>query len=483
MKILVGLFFFFFFFHVYSHSCPSTLEGLTGTVVNQTSPTFGLDILDANQGFIPAIPCTVVFCNSTDDVINAVKYAATYNITPAVRSGRHSYMAYSVLSSSLVIDVSQLSEITDLGQGTIKFGAGVRLIEAYDFASRLNLIFPGGTCPNVGLSGFVLGGGYGFWARKFGLAIDSLESVDIVLPNGELVTANETYYSDLFWACRGAGNGNFGVVVSLTLTLTQIPSSQLISKYVINWNGEQQSAIIDYWQEWLQTIPDELTANLVVYHASIDSNGVFLGNGPDLQYIIAPLLKIGVVVSYNISTMSYRDAILRITGCQNFTQCLEEGRQNPTPTTHGFRGKSSYVDTPLSSTGIQTLLAYMQGQSYHNNCSGCQMTAVMFDSYGGVINTVPSNLTAFPHRDMMFHMQTLIYWNSTSQFGQQANTWVQGFYNDMLQHVSPYAYFNYIDGDVTDWEDAYFSTNLPRLLDVKQTYDPSTLFRYPQSLP
>jgi len=116
------------------------------------------------------------------------------------------------------------------------------------------------------------------------------------------------------------------------------------------------------------------------------------------------------------------------------------------------------------------------------NCSGCGATAVMFDSYGGQINTWASDWTSFPHRNMLFHIQTLIYWNNNTLSREPATSWIDHFYNDMLSYVSPFAYVNYIDGNLQQWAYAYYADNFPQLATIKAKYDPLDLFHYAQSI-
>jgi len=203
----------------------------------------------------------------------------------------------------------------------------------------------------------------------------------------------------------------------------------------------------------------------------------------DLKPILAPLLSVGTVLDFNITTIGLRTAILEIAGCNNFTECLEVGRQAPVPVDRGFRGKSSYVESTISLSGIQLLLQYMQGPLFIENCTSCGVIAVMIDSYGGKINSFSPNDTAFPHRSMSYHIQTVAYWTNTSLYSTMVNSWVNTFYSAMQPFVTPYAYFNYIDKDLQHWGNAYFATNYQQLQYIKNKYDPSNLYLYPQSIP
>ena len=109
--------------------------------------------------------------------------------------------------------------------------------------------------------------------------------------------------------------------------------------------------------------------------------------------------------------------------------------------------------------------------------------AILLDSYGGAINRVPADATAFVHRDAIFSCQFLAYWGGAPGDQSTSLSWIRGFYRAMRPFVSGFAYQNYIDRDLTTWRNAYYGSNYDRLVDVKAQYDPDDLFRFRQSIP
>ena len=110
---------------------------------------------------------------------------------------------------------------------------------------------------------------------------------------------------------------------------------------------------------------------------------------------------------------------------------------------------------------------------------------MVFDSYGGAINAVQPDSTAFVHRDALACIEYSVSWGpgaSTLGDGRRADSWL----GDTQGQLAPYshgAYQNYIDPTLTDWKAAYYGSNLPRLVDVKRSYDPDDVFHFAQSIP
>src|SRR5262249_18481529 len=156
-------------------------------------------------------PRGIVYCRDELDVENAVRWARAWNVPISVRSGGHSYEAFS-LGPGLVIDLTGLDRVTfDPSTGPIVGPPRIPLLAFFRGLAADGLPVPGGTCAGVGLGGLTLGGGVGFLTRKWGLTSDNVRGLRVVLASGERVAASGTQHADLFWACRGGG-GSFGIV-------------------------------------------------------------------------------------------------------------------------------------------------------------------------------------------------------------------------------------------------------------------------------
>ena len=152
--------------------------------------------------------------------MHTIRWARRHRVHLVPRSGGHSYGGYST-TSGVVLDVSRLSQVCVSG-GRAVVGAGALLVDVYAALAAHGRMIPAGTCPSVGIAGLTLGGGHGYASRKLGLACDALTALTIVTASGEVRHCDARRHADLFWACRGGGGGNFGVVTSFTFRTTPV---------------------------------------------------------------------------------------------------------------------------------------------------------------------------------------------------------------------------------------------------------------------
>lgn len=209
-------------------------DTLTGRVVAPWDPGYDDARLDYNARFDDIHPGLIVFCQTVQDVEEAVRWARRHRIRLRIRSGRHSYEAYSILNRGLVIDVSAINHIDcDPDEGTAQIGAGAQLIDVYQTLwDQGRVTVPGGSCATVGIAGLTLGGGFGLVSRQFGLTIDAVESMQMIDARGRRVDAAPEVHDDLFWALRGGGTNNFGVVTEFTFQTFPVG---LVTIFSLQW--------------------------------------------------------------------------------------------------------------------------------------------------------------------------------------------------------------------------------------------------------
>jgi FAD/FMN-containing dehydrogenase len=468
-------------------------KDLAGPLVRPGEASYGTARLLFDPRFDGQRPAGIAYVASAHDVSTCLAFARKFKVPFAARSGGHSYAGWSGNTNGLIIDVSRLKAVAVPG-ATATVGAGTRLIDFYRGLAAKGRAVPGGSCPTVGIAGLALGGGIGVTARAHGLTCDNLESLQIVTANGAVLTAtaDPAHNSDLFWACRGGGGGNFGVVTSFTFRTRPAPSPVLFS---LHWPWSQAAKVIAAWQSWAPHAPDALWSNLHLAAApggttpSIRVGGTYLGSVSGAAKLLDQLYaKAGSHPSTTFlsNPEPYLNAMLVEAGCSSlgYQAChlpwyASGGQLARQPQF----AKSDFFTTPLSSAGIATLLAGIVAlQRVHGAAGGAG--GVAFDALGGAVNRVAPSATAFVHRNALFSAQYTTGWtNGAASAGiSNQHAWLRSFWSSMRRYASGQAYQNYIDPDLANWQQAYYGGNYARLSAIKRKYDPAGLFTFPQAI-
>ena len=200
--------------------CPSRAaralrSAVRGRVLFPRTPGYNSERLVYNLRYDGVRPQAVVQPLDTRDVQAVVNWANRFDVRIVARSGGHSYAGYSTTGNGVVVDLSRLRGIRVAG-GRATVGPGAQLIDVYSKLASRGLLVPAGSCPSVGIAGLALGGGHGLSGRRFGLTTDNLAAATIVTADGRARRVDANTNEDLYWACRGGGGGNFGIVTSLT---------------------------------------------------------------------------------------------------------------------------------------------------------------------------------------------------------------------------------------------------------------------------
>jgi FAD/FMN-containing dehydrogenase len=326
------------------------------------------------------------------------------------------------------------------------------------------------------VGGLALGGGVGLAGRALGTTSDNIRSLTIVTANGRALTANARQNSDLYWACRGGGGGNFGIVTGFTFTTHAVSTA---SYFFASFAWDDVGDVVARWQHWGPNAPPELFSLCSLGTGPggpvLNVFGQYMGSSSALRRVLGGLTTAAQPRSLQVGTSPYMDLILRWAGC--LSESPAECRRPPY---EPFAAKSSYVLSPMSGRGIATMASWIERRQRQSSLGS---GAIILDSYGGAINSVPAGATAFVHRDALYSCQFAAYWGGGPGAQSAALSWIRGFYAAMRPFVSRYAYQNYIDPDLTSWKNAYYGSNYDRLVDVKRQVDPDDLFRFKQSIP
>ncbi|MEU1517873.1 FAD-binding oxidoreductase [Streptomyces sp. NPDC005811] len=458
---------------------------LDGTLVRPGDASWTTARQLYNTRFDNLKPAAVAYVAHADDIRTVLSYARAHRTKVAIRNGGHSYGGWSSGDGRLIVDVSKLRTVRASGSSAV-VGAGAKLIDVYRALAAKGVTIPAGSCPTVGVSGLVLGGGHGVVSRAYGLTCDSLTQATIITADGKQLVTSATQNKDLFWALRGAGNGNFGVVTELRFKTHAAP--QAVTGY-LTWPWSKAAAVVKAWQEWGPSQPDEIWSSLHLENSAGGTPRVAvaafcIGTYGQLQNAVDRLAdRVGAPASsVSLRRKGYEEAMEAYAGCSSFSadaQCHLPG-STPGRSPQGKLGRETYTarsdffDRSLSSAGVQTLLK--QITSVQGGAGSIALTAL-----GGAINRVSPTATAFVHRRSRMLAQYIVSWRAGTT-GSTAQSWLNTAHKAMGPYASGAAYQNYADPTLTNWRKAYYGDALPRLTQLKKQYDPTGFFTYPQAL-
>lgn len=442
-----------------------SFEALSGRVIFPCSMEYEQARQEWNRA-IQKFPIIIVYCYSVEDVQNAVCWAVCNGVGIRIRSGGHHYEGYSIGNDVLVIDVSHMKQIKlDEADNSVSLQSGVQNRELYDYLGARDYPFPGGTCPTVGVSGYTLGGGWGYSSRYLGLGCDSLIALEMINYQGNLLKADNNHNSDLFWACRGAGGGNFGVVTSMTFKLpSKIAQVTLIELEYLDASSSVMASFLNIWQEWLTVLDERMTINASLYNSADDGMGIygkglFYGSAAEAAQILQPFEQIGIVLSLN--EMSFLAAMQQI--------------QDAYPDSEKFQSTGRFVNRKYSLKEIDTIVELIQERA-----EGSVYTAVSVYALGGKVSEVGKQCTAFYYRDVAYIIGIQSVWEQ-DRYAAANRFWL--YYKfQYLKQLTVGSYVNFPYNCLEDYEEEYYGANMCRLRQIAGQYDPMNIFSFPQAI-
>lgn len=439
-------------------------DGLTGRVVTPDD-SFYHELRQVYNRSIQKYPLAIVYCRNQTDVSNAVLWSGRHGVSLRIRNGGHNYEGYSTGNDVLDIDLSEMDEISlDEQAHLVTVQGGVKNRQLYDFLSSKGYPFPGGTCPAVGVSGYVLGGGWGLSCRYLGLGCDSLTEIQMINYEGGIITASLLENTDLFWACRGAGGNNFGVIVSMTFQLPRkVNKVTLIEIRYPRADQEKQALFLQIWQDWLKNADQRITLVSRIYNSleeglAILARGIFYGTPEEALGIISPLTELGGA-KYNIKYLSFLEAINAI---GDFYPPFEK-----------FKSASRFVLRDFNSCESSKIAGLIQERP-----KGSAYTSLSFYALGGRVSEIPADATAFYYRNARY-----IVWLDTvfEQYRCENAAWISEKFS-YLKSVTDGSYVNFPYGGLPCFLKEYYGTHVCRLKRVKEAYDPLNVFTFPQGI-
>jgi FAD/FMN-containing dehydrogenase len=457
-------------------------ESIAGDVIVPGGPDYDRVRRPAMTRFDDVRPAAVVMCRSAEDVAATLAFARRIELRIGIRSGGHSVAGRSS-TDGIVIDVTPMCAVA-FKAGLATVGSGVRLGALYDALAEYGRTIPAGCGPSVGIAGLTLGGGIGVLGRKYGLTCDHLLGAQIVLADGRIVECDEHRHGDLFWALRGAGGGNFGIVTSFVFRTVPAPP---MTVFHLAWSFDHAVDLVQAWQEWAPAGPDELDATV---HLRVPSNGApsrvevfgaFVGGETDAVECLQDLIARARVEpnAAHHRLLAFREAKRALEEGGLLVDRGEAAAANKQQGVGELFTQSEFFRRPLPPDAITDLVANLtRGEA------GGGSREVAFLPWGGAYNRTRADATAFPHRGELFLVQHLLELTSHGSASERdsGRAWLARSWSLLQPWGSGGVYPNFPDPDLEDWEHAYFGQNYDRLVEVKAAYDPENFFRFHQAV-
>ncbi len=417
-------------------------------------------------------PAVIARCANSSDVAAAVDVARDQGLVVAVRCGGHSVAGLGTCDDGMLIDLSELKSIAvDPGARTARAGGGV-LWGAFDAATQAHgLHAPGGRVTTTGIGGFTTGGGYGWASSKHGLACDSLISAEVVLADGSIVRASEHEHPDLFWGIRGGG-GNFGIVTEFEYRLH--PLGPIVLAGLALFEIERAADVMRAWRDWADAAPDELSTACVVMTAPPEP---FVPS--ELHGAVAlalPVLYVGDPERGADVVQPLRDLRPAADVIGPMPYAAFQAMLDPTAPP-GMRSywRGEYM-RELDDAALETFLEH----AVDVTAQGMPFTQAIIFRIGQGVAAVPDGATAFSQRDARYLFHPISMWSDAAD-DERLITANRAFATAMRSFSTGASYLNFTPepGRVRD---AYGEETYARLVGLKDTYDPTNLFRLNQNI-
>ena len=473
---------------------------LTGTLVLPSDASYATARLVWNTIYDNRHPQAVVKAVTAHDVQVAINFARDMGLNPIARAGGHSFQGYST-GSGLVIDVAGLNEVAmNAGRTQARIGAGTNLLRVYGALSQRGMAIPGGSCPTVGISGLAQGGGIGPFTRQYGLTLDRMIGAQMVTADGRLLRVNTRENADLFWAIRGGGGGNFGIVTAFDFAPIPVAAINTSVSLVFPWRHAERVMLA--FQQWVPTVPFNAHPGMVVRTTT---------GGPGAQPEVAVSLWHR---GRRAQCTTLVDEFIREVGVRPTSRTDDSGRffdvefdeycagltleqcamadRDPRGKIPRF-GVATYSEITRHSwptEGVAVLLDQIERHQASpilqppGVSDGLQTGKVIIEPVDGVAGSVSPTATAFPHRGCFLTMQyqARVPNGASPDLVAASQEWLDDFYSRLSPWRTGQEYSNYGNRKLTNWANAYYGVNLPRLRRIKARRDPRNLFRFAQSI-
>ena len=415
-------------------------------------------------------PAAIASCRSADDVAAAIRSARKAGLPVSIRGGGHNIAGTAVRTGALMIDLSAMREVTvDPGRRIAKVQGGALLADLDRAAQAHGLATPAGVVSDTGVGGLTLGGGFGWLSRRFGLAVDNLAAVELVLADGTQVRASDGERPDLFWAIRGGG-GNFGVATAFEFRLHPVGPEVVFGPTMFAL--DDAPTVMRAWADFMADAPRECTvwadlatappAPFLPEHIHGEKVLILMqcwtGDPGEGEAGLAPLTQHPAALGGLLDRRPYVEA-------QSFLdETYAKGARN-------YWGTTNYDaitdDLIADVVEITTTLPTLESD-------------ILFIAQGGAIDDVPAEAAAYPHRGVPFMSSHGARWRDPAEDDRMI-AWVREQKSRLARHGRKGAYVNFI-ADRDGQANHAYPVNHDRLAAIKARYDPDNVFCVNQNI-
>jgi FAD/FMN-containing dehydrogenase len=444
---------------------------IAGTVIRPGDP----DYETARQiwnGAIDRRPAMVVRCRKPTDAAAALRHALRNQLPLAIRGGGHNVSGSALADGGVVIDFSEMRRVMiDRDRKTARVEPGALWGDFDAAAQAFGLATPAGIVTHTGVAGLTLGGGFGWLSRRWGLTVDNLLSVRILLADGSTVRAAQDENEDLFWAVRGGG-GNFGIVTEFEFQLHPLGTTVLAGPLL--FTVDQARPVLEFYRDFIAEAPDELSVYISLRTAPpyawvpshLHGRDVLmlipffsgdLGAGED---ILRPLRTFATPVADLVERKAY---------------IAHQGMfDSGVPHHWGYYWKSHYLPA-LNDGSIEVLLEHSWRKT-----SPASYTLIFH--MGGAISRHADEETAASGRDALHTLNINAAWTEGGAHHADI-AWCREFFNAMQAHSTGSVYVNFLHNDEGEARiRAAYGSKYERLARIKSRYDPDNVFRSNQNI-
>lgn len=445
-------------------------RNVKGQVVLPDDPTYD-EVREIWNAMIDRRPAVIVQCANADDVSQCIRFARQNDIEISIRGGGHNIAGNALCNNGMLIDLSTMKNVNvDPQKRRAYVEPGALLADFDQVAQAHGLATPVGINSTTGIAGLTLGGGFGWLTRKYGMTIDNLVSAEVITADGNKIRTSKTENTDLFWAIRGGG-GNFGIVTEFEFELHPVGPEILAGLIVFPF--DQAKKVLTQYRKFIESAPEELNVWVVLRQApplpflpeSVHGKEVivlpvfYAGDIAEGERLIEPLRQFGDICGEHIGAQPY------VEWQQAFDPLLTRGARNYWKS-HNF--------TELAD-GVLDAIVEFAGKLPSPHCE------IFIGCIAGAPNRVPSDATAYCHRDAKFVLNVHGRWEEATQ-DAMGIAWAREFFQTSAPYASAGAYVNFMTEEESDRIKTAYGANYDRLVQLKRQYDPENIFHLNQNI-